>query len=234
MKNFLHKNKLWIISLGLLVIFAIYTLLIKVVDVQPIGPNDPDTGLASSVGFASLNGWFRDLVGSRMFLYEITDWGSLITIPIGFIFLVIGVIQLIKRKNLFQVDANILALGCLYVLTFLAYILFEFVVMNYRPILIDGFLEASYPSSTTILTVVLLASALDQIYIYLKNQKVRTSLFTSIGIIAVFFVVGRTISGVHWLTDIIGGLLLSALLLSIYLTLKEVLKKPQKSNIENI
>ena len=234
MKNFLHKNKLWIISLGLLVIFAIYTLLIKVVDVQPIGPNDPVTGLASSVGFASLNGWFRDLVGARMFLYEITDWGSLITIPIGVIFLVIGVIQLIKRKNLFQVDANILALGCLYVITFLAYIFFEFVVMNYRPILIEGVLEASYPSSTIILAVVLLVSALDQIYIYIKNDKVRTSLFTSIGIITIFFVAGRTLSGVHWLTDIIGGLLLSAFLLSAYLTLKEVLKKPQQSNIKNI
>lgn len=233
MKAFFIKNKLWIISLSLLVIFIVYTLLIKMVDVQPLGPINPITGSVSQIGFASINAFFRDFVGTRIFLYELTDWGSLITIPIGVIFLVIGVMQLIKRKNIFHVDANILALGCLYVLTFLAYILFEIIVINYRPILIDGVLEASYPSSTTTLAVVLLVSLLDQIYVYIKNKNVRFSLFTSVGLMLVFFVVGRTISGVHWLTDIIGGLLLSASLLSIYLTLKEMFIKlsyrPNKS-----
>ena len=86
MKAFFIKNKLWIISLSLLVIFIVYTLLIKMVDVQPLGPINPITGSVSQIGFASINAFFRDLVGTRIFLYELTDWGSLITIPIGVIF----------------------------------------------------------------------------------------------------------------------------------------------------
>lgn len=229
MKEFIRKNKLFISSVGIFLLFILFTLLIRIVDVQAIGPNDPETHLVSSVGFASINSWFHGLTGTHMVLYEITDWGSLVTVPIGVVFLVMGVVQLGKRKNLFKVDANILALGCLYVLTFIAYLFFEFVVINYRPILleIDGVncLEASYPSSTTLLAIVLLVSAVDQIYIYINHKNLKLVLTIICGLLTAFFVLARAASGVHWLTDIIGGLFLSATLLSSYWLIKVSLVK---------
>ncbi|NLB48666.1 MAG: phosphatase PAP2 family protein [Erysipelotrichia bacterium] len=224
MREFIKKNKILITSVGLLAVFVVFTLLLNVIDVQAIGPNDPHTHLASSVGFAKINRWFHDLTGRHMFLYVLTDWGSLITIPIGVLFLVIGIKQLVKRKKIFKVDSNILALGCLYVLTLAAYLFFELAIVNYRPILIEvdgiNYLKASYPSSTTLLAIVLLVSAIDQIIIYIKEKKLRLALIVICGVLTAFFVVARAISGVHWLTDIIGGILLSATLLSFYLAIK--------------
>lgn len=230
MKEFLKKYKLWVIFGATFLLFLIYTLLVKTVDVQAIGPNDPKTGIASSVGFASINGWFHNLTGEHMSLYDITDWGSLITLPIGITFCVIGIVEWAKRKNILRVDANILALGCFYVLVFITYAVFEFVIkLNYRPVLIEDkgkwYLEASYPSSTTLLAITLLLSAIDQITIYIKNKGLRIGLYIACGLLIAFFVIGRAVSGVHWLTDIIGGVLASTFLIAFYMAIKQTFQK---------
>jgi undecaprenyl-diphosphatase len=233
LKQFLTKYKLFIIFICSLLAFLLFTLLITLIDVRAIGPSDPNTGIPSSVGFATLNGWFHSLTGENMLLYSITDWGSLITFPIGATFLVVGIVELIKRKSLLKVDANILALGCFYILTFISYIVFEYLVVNYRPCLMEiqgvYYLEASYPSSTTLLAITLLISAIDQVIIYIKNKNLKITLVVICSVLAAFFVIGRAISGVHWLTDIIGGVLLSITLISFYLTIKEIFLKTLNS-----
>jgi len=170
-----------------------------------------------------------------MLLYTITDWGSLITLPIGATFLVVGIVELVKRKSFLKVDANILALGCFYILTFISYLVFEYAVVNYRPCLMEiqgvNYLEASYPSSTTLLAITLLISAIDQVNTYIKNKKIRIILVAICSVLAAFFVVGRAISGVHWLTDIIGGVILSATLISFYIAVKRTFLKVSKSKI---
>lgn len=138
----------FIVAAGLLALFILYTVAIMFVDVQPIGPQ------GSSVGFAEVNQYFHTLFGVNMLLYSITDWLSIAVLFIMFGFAMVGLVQLIKRKSLFRVDSSILVLGGFYVLVFLAYLFFEFFVVNYRPVLIEGVLEASYPSSTTMLMVV--------------------------------------------------------------------------------
>ena len=135
----------FIVAAGLLALFILYTVAIMFVDVQPIGPQ------GSSVGFAEVNQYFHTLFGVNMLLYSITDWLSIAVLFIMFGFAMVGLVQLIKRKSLFRVDSSILVLGGFYVLVFLAYLFFEFFVVNYRPVLIEGVLEASYPSSTTML-----------------------------------------------------------------------------------
>ncbi|MBQ6905883.1 MAG: phosphoesterase PA-phosphatase, partial [Clostridia bacterium] len=136
----MKKRKMLWMGTGLIAVFVLWTVLVSVVDVRAIGPN------GSSVGFATLNGYVHDLTGVNMFLYTITDWLGLVPIGVAFGFAVLGLVQWVGRKSLFKVDRSILALGGFYIIVLAMYIFFEIVVINYRPVLIDGYLEASYPS----------------------------------------------------------------------------------------
>ena len=189
-------------AITLLSAFVIWTVLLKVIDVRAIGPE------GSSVGFATLNGWFRDIVGVNIFLYTLTDFLSVV--PFIFIagFAVLGLIQLIKRKSLAAVDRSILVLGGFYVVVLFLYLLFETVPFNYRPVLIDGRLEASYPSSTILLVWTVMPTAAMQLKERIKNTVVLRGFTVSIGVFSAFMTVGRVLAGVHWITDIIGGALL--------------------------
>lgn len=181
-----------------------------VVDVRQIGPQ------GSCVGFATINGWFHKLTGVNMTLYNITDWLGIVPIVFSFGFAILGLIQWIKRKNILKVDRDILVLGVFYIITIAAYILFEYVVINRRPVLINGYLEASYPSSTTLLVLCVMPTAMMQFNGRIKRRGL--SHFISLAIIGfiIFMVIGRLISGVHWITDIIGGMLLSSGLVTMY------------------
>lgn len=198
------------ISMGLLLAFVLWTLLIRFIDVKTIGPKE------SAVGFATLNGFFHNLTGVNFTLYTITDWLGLVPVFVCFGFGLLGLIQLIKRKSLLKVDFSLRVLGGFYIVVMAAYIFFEFFVVNYRPVLIDGFLEASYPSSTTLLVLCIMPTALMQLNSRVNNDILRKIITVSITVFIIFMVIGRLISGVHWLTDIIGGALLSAGLVMMY------------------
>ena len=190
--------------------FALYTVAISLIDVQPIGPQ------GSSVGFAALNGKAHMLTGVHMRLYAITDWLSLIPVVFGLGFALLGLAQWVKRKSILKVDRGILLLGGFYVVTLAAYLFFESYVINYRPVLIEGKLEASYPSSTTLLVLCLMPTSMMQLQSRIRNRFFRKAVRVAIALFTVFMVVGRLVSGVHWLTDIVGGILLSAGLVVIY------------------
>ena len=193
-----------ITSISLLISFIVWTILVGNVDVKPIGPN------ASTVGFATLNAAFHKLTGTNMTLYVITDWLGLVPIAVAFGFAVLGLVQWIKRKSILMVDRNILVLGIFYLCTMAIYVLFEYVVINYRPILINGYLEASYPSSTTMLVTCVIPTAMIQLKERIKSRVWRRTVIFLLASFTLFMVVGRLISGVHWLSDIVGGILVSA------------------------
>lgn len=212
------KGKLFGIAGILLAAFALWTLAVQHIDVQAIGPN------GSSVGFAGLNGWVHDLTGVHMGLYVLTDWLGLV--PMGFVlgFAVLGLVQWMRRKKLFRVDHDILLLGGFYLLVLILYLVFETVAVNARPVLIDGRLEASYPSSTTMLVLCVMPTAMMQLRARIRNTKVRTIVLTILAVFTVCMVVGRLIAGVHWFTDIIGGVLLSAGLVALYDAIEKKMK----------
>lgn len=187
-----------------IIFFTIWTILIKRIDVQPIGAN------VTNIGFAIINGWFHSLTGVNMTLYTITDWLGLVPIFICMFFGFMGLIQLIKRKNLLKVDLDIILLGVYYVIVILCYLIFEMHPINYRPILINGFMEASYPSSTTLLVLCVIPTLVFQVNQRLKSITLKRFITIFAVAFSAFMVVGRLISGVHWLTDIIGSCLLSA------------------------
>ena len=196
------KQRLFI-GIGFIFAFIIWTLLVKLCDVNAIGPR------GSEVGFSKLNGFAHELFGTSMALYEITDWLGLVPFATALAFALLGFFEWIKRKSLRRVDGSILALGIFYVAVIGVYILFEFVVINRRPVLIDGYLEASYPSSTTMLVTCVMPTAMMQLNSRIKSARLKRTVLAVISIFIVFMVVGRLLSGVHWLTDIVGGLLFS-------------------------
>ena len=191
-------------------LFIIWTIALRFVDVGAIGPQD------SSVGFATLNKAIHNITGVHMSLYTITDWLGIV--PICFIigFGISGLCEWIKRKNLFKVDYGILILDGFYIVVMALYIFFEMFVVNYRPILINGNLEASYPSSTTMLVMCVMPTAIMQFNTRIKNNGFKKCVNIMITVFTVFMVTGRLISGVHWFSDIIGGALLSAGVVLLY------------------
>jgi undecaprenyl-diphosphatase len=162
------------------------------------------------VGFAPLNGWFHRTTGVHMFLYTATDLLSVFPLAIIAGFGILGLTQLIRRKSLLKVDRDILALGGFYVAVLAVFLLFEVLDVNYRPILIEGVLEASYPSSTTMLSLCVMSTAAMQFHARIQNRPLRICAVTLAIALLLFLAVGRVFSGVHWITDIIGGALFSA------------------------
>ena len=190
--------------------FVIWTVLILSIDVQSVGV------CGTEIGFATFNVWFHKLTGVHMWIYTVTDWLGLVPVFVCVVFGVIGFVQLIKRKSLMRVDCDIILLGVYYVLVILGYLIFEMIPVNYRPILIEGRMEASYPSSTTLLVLSVMPTLVFQVKRRLKNERVKKVIMILTMIFSVFMVVGRLIAGVHWFTDIVGSVLLSAGLFFIY------------------
>ena len=151
-----------------------------------------------------------------MTLYVVTDWMGLIPIGVCFFFAIWGLIQLIKRKSILKVDKDILLLGAFYIAVISFYSLFEFLVINYRPVLINGNLEASYPSSTTMLSICVFISAIMALFNRVKGAGNKGIIIATFSLLTAFMVIARIISGVHWISDIIGGVLISCALIFTY------------------
>lgn len=216
-----YGKKLLSAGIGFVVLFILWTILIITVDVKPIGINNTE------VGFSTLNSFFHSFTGTNMVLYTITDWLGLVPIAVCFAFVFVGFMQLVKRKNLFKVDRDIILLGIYYVAVVFCYLAFEMIPINYRPILIDGFMEASYPSSTTLLVLSVMPTLNFQTKRRLKNTGIKNTINVITTIFSLFMVIGRLVSGVHWLTDIIGSILLSEGLFLIYKSLVILKSNPE-------
>ena len=212
----IKSKKMLFMGIIFLSVFVIWTFLVRLIDVKNIGPNE------SSIGFAMLNGFLHSLIGVNFTLYTITDWLGLVPIAVAFCFAILGLVQLIKRKSILKVDYSILALGIFYIFVIAVYIIFEIVVINYRPTLINGYLEASYPSSTTMLTACVMPTAAIQLYERIQRKSFRRFVIILIIAFTAFMIIGRIISGVHWISDIIGGALFSAGAVLIYGSLHNI------------
>lgn len=197
-------------GVALLAAFTLWTALVQCVDVQMVGQN------GTGIGFATFNTWFHDLTGVHMWIYTATDWLGLVPIAVCLGFGALGAVQLVKRRSLLRVDADLLLLGAYYIAVILCYLLFEAVPVNYRPIPIDGIMEASYPSSTTLLVLSVMPTLKFQVDRRAKSPYARTATTALVAAFSALMVLGRLVSGVHWATDIVGAVLLAAGLFMAY------------------
>jgi len=186
--------------------FIIFTLAVKFLDVRAIGPE------GSKVGFSAINEKVIELLKNKSWtsvFCKISEYTLYIAFLVVAIFALTGLMQAIKEKSLKKVDTKLYALAIVYVLMALAYCFFEVVIINYRPVLIEGVLEASYPSSHTVFATTIFGTAIVMTKYYLKNNTFRNTANTILALLLVLTVVGRLLSTVHWLTDIAGGIILS-------------------------
>lgn len=216
------KKKNLIIFISLLLLFIIFTAVVKIVDVKQIGPND------SNVGLSTINKAFHDIFGYNDLFYKISKYLGYISFLLVGLYALLGLKELIEKKKISKVNRNILLLGSFYVLVLVVYIFFEKVIINYRPVLENGVLEASYPSSHTILSIcVCVSSMLVSKKIFHNVQNVKLLNISSL-VLMIAIVLTRTLSGVHWLTDIIGGILISITLCFLFKTSLEAPKRVKK------
>ena len=205
-----NGKKLLILGIALLGMFVVWTWLIQCVDAQRAGAN------GTEIGFATFNCWFHSMTGVHMAIYMITDWLGLVPIFVCIAFGGVGFVQLIKRKSLFKVDRDLVFLGFYYGVVIFCYLIFEMIPINYRPILMDGMLEASYPSSTTLLVLSVMPTLVYQMNHRNTNLLLRRFIGLMTIIFSAFMVIGRLVAGVHWFTDIVGAVILSAGLYCLY------------------
>lgn len=212
-----NGKKLLALGIMLAAAFVLWTVLIQTADVKPVGQN------GTNIGFALLNKWFFELTGVHMVLYTVTDWLGLVPIFVCMAFGAVGLFQLIKRKSLLKVDYDIILLGIYYIVVIFGYLIFEIIPINYRPIAINGRIEASYPSSTTLLVLSVMPTLAFQVKRKIKNVAAVRGIVALTVAFSAFMVIGRLVSGVHWFTDIFGGVLLSAGLFYIYKAIVELI-----------
>lgn len=217
MKSKTRQNS--ILTVLMFAVFAVFTLLVRFIDVQPIGPG------GSAVGFASVNGRLFDALGQSGMWDKITDVFLLVSLLSAACFAALGLYQLIKSKSFAAVDRSIYVLAGLYVSVAVMYILFEAVTVNCRPVLVDGVLEASFPSSHMLIVCSFLTAAVLQLKERIQNKNIRMAVMIAAVLIIVLTAVGRLLSGMHWFTDILGSLLLSNALVMLYKTVVGVVEK---------
>ncbi len=194
-----------------LFLFLLLTFLVMKVDVQPIGPQN------SQVGLATVNGAIFEICGSNPIWYTISEAFGVLALLCAFGFACLGIWQWISRKSLKKVDKSLLVLAGFYGAVGIVYALFEIVVINYRPVLEEGILEASYPSSHTVLVCSIMLTTALQLQLRLRNKPLRTALQGFCCLSIVLTALGRLFAGVHWYTDVLAAILISVVLVFAYL-----------------
>ncbi len=208
-----NRKKLFLFAIVFLVLFAAFTAVVMTVDVRPIGAE------GTSVGLASLNGPVREKLGFREGWYKISKYLGLLSLAVAAAFTLYTIAQMIRRKGVLKADRNLLALLCFYVVVLAIYLAFDKIPINYRPVILPGEgLEASYPSSHTLLACSIFPTAIVQLRAILKDKKTLLTAACAVCVVLPAAIVcSRLLSGVHWLTDVLASLILSASLVCFYL-----------------
>ena len=217
----------FLVTGGLGILFVVFTVLVKFVDVQNVAQD------GSAVGFADLNVAVADSIGYNLTLYKVTNWLGYIAIALAAGFAVFAIVQLIIRKNFKDVDKDLYVLFAFYVAVILFYVLFELCKVNYRPIQIDGESEPSYPSSHSMIAVCITTTAILQFKSRIKDVTLRWVSYILCGGLCAAIVIGRFLSGVHWFTDILGGIILSAFLVMAYYSAVTFINTPANDTKES-
>ena len=226
------NKRLLYVSISLFVLFAVFTVLVATVDVATANVVNSQV-TETKIGFSHLNIAFFDKTHPdgtySPVWYKFTDIIGKAALLEAAGFAVYGIYQLIKRKSLKKVDADLYVLAAAYLLLALCYIVFEIFPVNYRPVLLGDKPEASYPSSHTMLTCTIAGTGIAVLNRRISSKLTRISADILSGVAIFVMIIGRALSGVHYLTDIFGGVLLSSAIVFLYLAFSSGIIKAEKS-----
>ena len=222
------------ITLILFALFFAYTCACLMVDVAQFAPQSVNGDAIEStqttdIGFQKLNLSVHNALGFRQVFYRLSEYIGYLALLAGACIGLIWLLRLIKTKKLLGVDAGLNAAIAAMALMVVFYVLFEALKLNFRPVILDDGLEASYPSSHTLLGCVVFGCAAMVSADIFKDKGLARSVSALCYIIAAVLTLFRALSGVHWISDIIGGVILSAAILSLAHFIKYVLTEmPEK------
>ena len=195
-------------SIILLISSVVFTAAVSFLDVR----QNPDGG--QNIGLSTVNLAFHNAFPYNGLLYNISEYAGYVPVLFALFFAIMGAVQAFKHKSLKKVDNAFYFLAVYYVAVGFVYLIFEKFCVNVRPIMLDGEWEASYPSSHTLFAITLSASTILVNNIFYAKSKWHKVL----NILAIIFMISvpimRLFSGVHWLSDIVGGVVISATLVS--------------------
>ena len=223
----MKKNKLKINAIlsGVLTLcFVLFTILVKCVDTAYVGATD------KKIGFSSLNAIFYNNIQVSDLFDKLSDVLMIISIAIIALAVVVSVVQLVKRKSLKKIDREFYAFAIVLVLMVCVYVMFEIIDLNFRPVLIDGKVEASYPSSHTMLELTVFMCLMVYGLSNLKSNKQKIICSLVLGALIIAVVLFRVLSGMHWATDIIASIILSLMLTSYYILINAIFLKFEDKN----
>ncbi len=206
MKSALNKKRdvCYVVSLACFACFAILAAVLLAVDVQTAANG-------GKIGLGTINLAFGAAVGFSDGWYEVSEILGYLTIAVAGANAVVAVVALIRSKSLKGVRDEYIASCVLYVVVVVAYVVFDAFAINYRPTsLAGGELEPSFPSSHVLLALTVHGAEIVILARLVKAERIKIALIAVEGAFALTIVVARTLSGVHWLTDIIGAAILSA------------------------
>lgn len=201
-------------------LFLLLIVLLKTVNVENCGPEN------TAIGFAAINTGINEFFGENLIWYKITEVFGVLALLVAAFFAFIGAAQLVLRKSLAKVDKEIIAVGGLYAIVIVLYVFFEKVIINYRPMIMDAAEgpEASFPSSHTMLICVIMGSTIIMVKEYVEKISILRGIQIGCAVIMITTVIGRLVCGVHWFTDILGGVLISVALVFLFWACLDMIK----------
>ncbi|MBQ0071593.1 MAG: phosphatase PAP2 family protein [Spirochaetales bacterium] len=192
--------------------FLFLLLLLCFVDRGHIG------AMGTEVGLSSINGFFFKTFGRSDLFDKLSDVVFLLTFLYPAFFGVMGIVELIQKKDLKKVHKSLLAFIPVFVLLVVLYLLFTKVSPNYRPVLTEEGLEESFPSSHVMVSIMFSLTGLTMFrdFHFKLNSAISKTVETAAFVLPCLVAVFRLLSGMHWFTDVLGGIFLGAFLVQLH------------------
>ncbi len=214
-------KKQLILSLILFGAFIVFTFTISHADVQTVPAISAETlhetDETEEVGMATLNLSVAEKISYHKSMVTVSKVLGIVAILLAVFFMALAVLEMIARKSVLKADKDLYVLAAFYLAVLLLYIAFDFLALNYRPVLLKEELEPSYPSTHTLIGICVFATSAMQFKNRIPQKAVNHTAVIFCLVCLAAIVITRFLSGVHWFTDIIGGILLSAFLISLYM-----------------
>ena len=130
------------------------------------------------------------------------------------VFVFLGIYQIFTRKSLLKVDRRLLWMILPLLLMTITYVVFDkFFVLNVRP---NGSGETSFPSTHVMVVATIFMLIAINLPYYIKSKAICIVLDLAMLALLVLVCVGRVLSEMHWLSDVLGGLAFALIFAFIY------------------